>query len=181
MTFQKILCPTDFSEASYEGLRQAIKLAGKGATEICVLHVEPSPSALTPLAGYAPDAHSEADRRAETVKNLCAVLEERVPSHVRTRPLLKQGETAEQIMRAAREEGADLIVLTTHGAGGLQPGELGSVATRVLQIAPCPVMTVNRTHEEAPKNSDTPINPAALRPEFEVVHATSRALYLDGD
>ncbi len=183
MTFQKILCPTDFSEASYEALRQAIELAGTGTAEICVLHVESSPNALTPLGGYAPSARSEADRRAETVKNLCAVLEERVPQSVRTRPLLKQGETAEEIVRAAREEGADLIVLTTHGAGGLRPGTLGSVAVDVLQNAPCPVLTVNRSRESVEARSDSTaiFDAAALRPEFEIVHATSHALYLDGD
>ena len=181
MTFQKILCPTDFSEASYEGLRQAIALAADGTTEICVLHVEPA-SSMMPLAGYAPTARSEADRRAKTVKNLCAVLEERVPQNVRARPLLKQGETAEEIVRAAKQEGADLIVLTTHGAGGLQPGELGSVATSVLQTAPCPVLTVNRSGKAAklaPHNTEI-FDARAMRPEFEVVHATSRALYLDG-
>lgn len=182
MTFQKILCPTDFSEASYEGLRQAIELAADGTTEICVLHVEAS-NTMVPLAGYAPTARSEADHRAETVKNLCAVLEERVPQNVRTRPLLKQGEIAEEIVRAAKEEGADLIVLTTHGAGGLRPGELGSVATSVLQTAPCPVLTVNRSGKVpqlAPHNAAIFDSPT-IRLEFEVVHATNHALYLDGD
>lgn len=183
MTFQKILCPTDFSEASYEGLRKALELADGGKTEICVLHVEPVATALTPLAGYAPNARSEADRRAETVKNLCAVLEERVPQNVRTRPLLKQGEAGEEIVRAAREEGADLIVLTTHGAGGLQPGELGRVATNVLQTASCPVLTVNRSRETVTIKNDAALifDTPAMRPEFEVVHANSHALYLDGD
>lgn len=182
MTFQKILCPTDFSEASYEALRKAIELADGGKTEICVLHVEPVATSLTPLAGYAPQARSEADRRAETVKNLCAVLEERVPQSVRTRPLLKQGIAAEEIVRAAREEGADLIVLTTHGAGGLQPGELGSVATTVLQTSPCPVMTVNRSGEVTAAENGAVISASpAMRAEFEVVHANSHTLYLDGD
>ena len=181
-TFKKILCPTDFSEASYEALDQAVKLAFDGA-EVCVLHVEPVEKLVTPFAGLAPDARSEADRRAETVKNLCAVLEERVPSQVRTRPLLKQGDAVEQILRAAREENADLIVLTTHGAGGLAPGELGRVAASIVQIAPCPVLTMNRSQAEVGQTIEVAnrqdLN--ALRPEFEVVHSTPNALYLDGD
>jgi len=176
-TFKKILCPTDFSEASYEGLNKAIELASDTATEICVIHVEPSTQSS--YAGHAPEAHQEADRRAETVKNLCAVLEERVPQNVRTRPLLKQGDTVEEIIRAAREECADLIVLTTHGAGGLAPGELGRVAATIVQTAPCPVLTINRSAqmETACSESDT----SKLRPAFETAHSSPRAIFLDGD
>jgi universal stress protein A len=176
-TFKKIFCPTDFSEASYEGLNKAVELASDAATEICVIHVEPPTQSS--YAGHAPEAHQEADRRAETVKNLCAVLEERVPKNVRTRPLLKQGETAEEIIRAAREEGADLIVLTTHGAGGLAPGALGRVATTIVQTAPCPVLTINRSAplEAVFVESDA----SKLRPAFETAHASPRAIFLDGD
>jgi len=173
-TFKKILCPTDFSEASYEGLNKAVELASDAATEICVVHVEPSTQSS--YTGHAPEAHQEADRRAETVKNLCAVLEERVPQNVRTRPLLKQGETAEEIIRAAREECADLIVLTTHGAGGLAPGELGRVAATIVQTAPCPVLTINRS---APL--ETACDASQLRPAFETAHSSPRAIFLDGD
>ena len=51
---------------------------------------------------------------------------------MRSCPLLKRGEPAAEIVRAAREESADLIVLTTHGAGGSQPEKLGRVAGEVL-------------------------------------------------
>jgi nucleotide-binding universal stress UspA family protein len=179
--FKKILCPTDFSEASYEGLDKAVLLASEAAAEICVVHVEPPTRSITAYAGHAPEAHQEVQRRAETVKNLCAVLEQRVSKSVRTRPLVKQGETATEIIRAACEEGADLIVLTTHGAGGLAPGELGRVAASIVQTAPCPVLTVNRSSSTPTAGVCNTDETAALRPEFEVVHSTPKALYLDGD
>ena len=183
--FKKILCPTDFSEASYQGLSKAVQLATDAETEICVIHVEPAMSTLTPYAGHAPEAHQEADRRAETVKNLCAVLEERVPQNVRTRPLLKHGEAIEEILRAAREECADLIVLTTHGAGGLTPGELGKVAAAIVQTAPCAVLTVNGSADVSASNSvsasDSVSYASTLRPAFETAHSSPRAIFLNGD
>jgi nucleotide-binding universal stress UspA family protein len=68
--FKKILCPTDFSEASYEGLDKAVLLASEAAAEICVVHVEPPTRSITAYAGHAPEAHQEVQRRAETVKSL---------------------------------------------------------------------------------------------------------------
>ncbi|HVF09941.1 MAG TPA: universal stress protein [Abditibacteriaceae bacterium] len=180
MTFQKILCPTEFSEASYEGLEKAVELATPGLTELCVVHVE-QPAALSPVTELTPYAHTAAERRAEAVANLCAVLDERVPSWVRTRPLLKCGDAATEIVRAARAENADLIVLTTHGAGVTQPGLLGGVAEEILRAAPCAVLTIT-----APANGQahgiyrSPANPCgAMRPSREIV--ASKAIFLDGD
>jgi nucleotide-binding universal stress UspA family protein len=56
--------------------------------------------------------------------------------------LLDFGVPAERITRLARARGADLIVMGTHGRTGLTRALLGSVATRVISTAPCPVMTV---------------------------------------
>ncbi|HVF10427.1 MAG TPA: universal stress protein [Abditibacteriaceae bacterium] len=193
LTFKKILCPTDFSEASYEALARAVALAEQGMSELCVVHVEPPAQTMTALAGLTPSAEDEPTRRAAAIKNLCAVLEERVPAAVRSRALLKQGEAAEQIVRAAQEEDVDLIVLTTHGARGWQPGVLGSVAEAIVRTAACPVLSISGpagTLREAkdratapnvqPGNNDAATGPGnALRPAIEVV--PSHRLYLDGD
>lgn len=142
MMFEKILCPTDFSAASRQGLQAAAELARQNNAELCVLHVE-SPLGAPPLPeSHIPYAQSDAARSAEVIANLCRVIEEQISSAVRSRPLLKRGLAAEEIVRAARSVDADLIVLTAHGATGLRSGELGSVAARVLQMSPCPVLTL---------------------------------------
>ena len=51
----------------------------------------------------------------------------------------------EEIVSAAGRERADLIVIGTHGRGGLDRALLGSVADRVIRLAPCPVVTVRDT------------------------------------
>jgi nucleotide-binding universal stress UspA family protein len=190
LTFQKILCPTDFSEASYEGIARAVELALRNGGELCIIHVGQPASELTPLAGIAPYAQSESVRRAEAVASLCSVLDERVPSCVRSRPLLKFGNAAEEIVRAAREEAADVIVLTTHGGCGWRPGVLGAVAEEVLRKAQCPVLTFSGPASErqlvkaaangAMSNGTSYLNKSStLRPELELV--SSHAIFLDGD
>lgn len=182
MLFKKILCPTDFSQASFIGLKKAVELATDANTEICVIHVESALPSRLPVDGVAPFAHTEAERCADTVAHLCAVVTENVPSSVRARPLLKKGEAAQQILCAAREEAADLIVLSTHGAGNVGADSLGRVAEEVLRSAPCLVLTVKAAtgepadtapHNGMPHSYDN--MPAAL----EMV--SSKAIFLDGD
>jgi nucleotide-binding universal stress UspA family protein len=142
MMFHKMLCPTDFSEASCQGLQAAAELAQQNNAELYVLHVE-LPLGAPPLPeSHVPYAQSDAARSAEVIANLCRIIEEQISSAVRSHPLLKRGLTAQEIVRAARNVDADLIVLTAHGATGLRSGELGSVAARVLQTSPCPVLTL---------------------------------------
>ena len=61
--------------------------------------------------------------------------------------LLRAGAAADEIVKAAADEHADLLVMGTHGRNGLERFFLGSVADRVIRTAPCPVLTV-RTPEE---------------------------------
>ena len=61
---------------------------------------------------------------------------------VKARSLLLEGAAADQIVRAARKHHADVIVMGTHGRSGLSRFLLGSVAQRVLPLAPCAVLTV---------------------------------------
>jgi nucleotide-binding universal stress UspA family protein len=51
----------------------------------------------------------------------------------------------EEIVKVAQEERADMIVMGTHGRSGLNRALLGSVAERVIRLAPCPVLTVRQT------------------------------------
>jgi Universal stress protein UspA and related nucleotide-binding proteins len=59
------------------------------------------------------------------------------------------GRPADTIVRLARERRADLIVMATHGRTGLEHMVLGSVAEKVVRLAPCPVLTVKHTAHPA--------------------------------
>ena len=79
--------------------------------------------------------------------------------HVRT--MLARGWPAEAILRAAAQEHADLIVMATHGRGGLQRLRLGSVALQVVQAAVVPVLLVRRS-ERAQEAAVRAIEPTEI-------------------
>ena len=185
---KKILCPTDFSEASYEGLSYAVELATPGQTELCVVHVDPANGEESAFEFSMIGTADAAVRRAHAVTALSEVLEDQVPPSINSRPLLRSGNIAHEIVRAASEEGIDLIVLTTHGAAGWRPGVLGAVAEEVVRTAPCPVLTISAPasgydEEEAPEESEVlpEANGSAPRAKSKTGSPIRRKLSLDDD
>ena len=178
--WKKILCPTDFSEISYEGLKKAVDLVEGGATEICLLYVDQPLHAITKTTPLAVE-NNESVMRAEAVSNLQNVLSERLPKNVRAQPLLRSGVAGAEIVRAAREENCDLIVLTTHGAQGWREGVLGSVAEHVLRHASCPVLTVSGPATGHPYVSDALLRQINGHMKPELAINTEHKIYLDGD
>ncbi|HYV40715.1 MAG TPA: universal stress protein, partial [Thermoanaerobaculia bacterium] len=73
---------------------------------------------------------------------LPGLVENAAKEGVKAEPLVLMGEPYEAIAGAARDTGADLVVMGTHGRKGVSRFFLGSVAARVISTAPCPVMTI---------------------------------------
>jgi nucleotide-binding universal stress UspA family protein len=139
-----ILHPTDFSAASRPAFRKALELARRDGAQLLVAHVLPTlpllPDAYVAASTY--DAMLRGQRDTAS-KELTRLVSRAKAGGVRaTGVLLDFGVPAERITRLARARGADLIVMGTHGRTGLTRALLGSVATRVISTAPCPVMTV---------------------------------------
>jgi nucleotide-binding universal stress UspA family protein len=88
------------------------------------------------MTGYA---RTELDK-------LAAAAREKGVKEVRT--LVAQGKPSHEIMRVAREETIDLIVLGTHGKGVLDQALFGSTTERVVRKSPCPVLTVRQPEHE---------------------------------
>jgi len=84
----------------------------------------------------------ESDARKWAEKQLARLAAAARKSGVRVKVLLLSGEPADQIIRAARTQRADLIVVGTHGRRSFSQVMLGSFAERVLRTARCPVVTV---------------------------------------
>ena len=80
--------------------------------------------------------------RASGQKHLTALVRKAKRAGVRAKGLLLDGVPHERIVQAARSRKADLVVIGTHGRTGFAKLFLGSVASRVLAVAPCPVLTV---------------------------------------
>jgi nucleotide-binding universal stress UspA family protein len=140
---RRILHATDFSRASTPALKGAISMAKANHAALTVVHVMAPPSLALPGEGYVSPAlyeSLESSARAAAQKRLNAVLSRARAAGVRARGLLLEGVPHELIARAARK--ADLLVIGTHGRSGLAKLFLGSVASRLVALAPCPVLTV---------------------------------------
>jgi nucleotide-binding universal stress UspA family protein len=83
-----------------------------------------------------------ADVRAAAQRQLDRLVTKAKRAGARAKGLLLEGVPYDRIVRAARSTRADLVVLGTHGRTGLGRVLLGSVASRVITLAPCPVLTV---------------------------------------
>lgn len=139
----RILHPTDFSRASGAAFSRAVQLAKKGRSELVIAHV------LAPVVpavdGYiAPEMYTQLEEsgRRYAKKHLDALVAKARKAGVRARGILLNGLVHERIVRAARSEGAEMIVIGTHGRTGIARFVLGSVAGRVVSHAKCPVLTV---------------------------------------
>jgi len=141
---KKMICPTDFSDPSYEGLNTAVELAEYFDAELIVLHVViPMPTIIgvdAPTGFHVPAALTEMEKSAagmlETVKA------ERLPAGVNARMMVLVGKPAHKIAETAQKENADLIVMATHGESGWQRFISGSVTERVVRRTECPVLAV---------------------------------------
>jgi nucleotide-binding universal stress UspA family protein len=134
LRIRTILAATDFSPMSEHAFRFAGALARDYAARLIALHVVPTPVAIYAETPIFPEQPDYGPVRTALV-NL------RVPG-VEVEYRLLEGDAAATIVEIARETHADLIVLGTHGRGGVMRVLLGSVAETVLRHAPCPVMTV---------------------------------------
>lgn len=145
ISIRQILMATDFSDYSREALDHAVYLALTLGADLHLLHVYEIP--LFVPSGETLTVRPEVQRwfvdlKESESKRLEALGDEVRRRGVRVHPILKEGPPFREILKAAEEIPADLIVLGTHGRTGLAHVFLGSVAERVVRRAPCPVVTV---------------------------------------
>jgi nucleotide-binding universal stress UspA family protein len=149
---KRILCATDFSEASQAAVAEAGQLAGELKAEVLLLHVT-SEAPLWSETIYTPATRELFEaQRAWATTALDTVVTVLATSGVTARARVETGVAWQEILRVAREDQADVIVMGTHGRTGVNRLLLGSVTERVVRQAPCPVLTV-RAPEAARKGA----------------------------
>ena len=139
---RRILVPVDFSEHTPGVLEWGIHLAQEHDSSILLLHAYHLPVEFQQLEGayLPPDFWSSVKAGAES--QLEALAEEIRTAGVTVETAAVEGYAASAIVEQAGLREADLIVIGTHGLSGLKHLLLGSTAERVVQKAPCPVLTV---------------------------------------
>ncbi len=140
MNYHRILFATDFSPASEAALKYATALARDSGARLLIVHVEELP---TPYAGGEMMLPQPEYPNPEIRKMLEAVVP--TDKNVAYEHHLLLGTAAEDIVRIATEEKADLIVIGTHGRTGLKRVLMGSVAEAVMRHAHCPVLTLKQS------------------------------------
>jgi nucleotide-binding universal stress UspA family protein len=142
--FRRILHASDFSPASRLAFTQAIELAKRDGARLTIAHVLTPPVPLVTDGYVSPKVWDDVERqvRVQAQREIDRLIARARAAGVRATGLLLDGTPADRIVRAARRLPADLIVMGTHGRGGLAKLFVGSVAERVIAMARCPVLTV---------------------------------------
>jgi len=145
MNVRSILLPTDFSECARHAVPVAAGLARKlGARIVCLHVVEPVVPAVgwTPVAEPLPMADISEQLETSAARELPKVGACEECAGLEVEDVIAHGEAAAEIVRVARERGADLIVISSHGRTGLGRILFGSTAESVVRHAHCPVLVV---------------------------------------
>lgn len=137
-----ILVPIDFSANAQAVLEWAAHLAEEHGSQLLLLHVYHLPVDFQQLEGayLPPDFWTQVKSDAqENLERAAAPLRAR---GLRVETVVREGYPATAIEEEAKARHADLIVIGTRGHTGVKHLLLGSVAERVVQKAPCPVLAV---------------------------------------
>jgi nucleotide-binding universal stress UspA family protein len=142
---KRILHPTDFSTAARPAFRAALAWARRWHARLHLLHVMTPPVVLVeePLLTERQWRDLEVVGLRAARRRLASLERQARQAGVTTSTaVVRSYAPFSAIVKAARRPRADLLVLGTHGRTGLARVALGSVAERVVALAPCPVLTV---------------------------------------
>lgn len=146
MTFRHILVPLDFSSPAEQALDYAMELVEKFQARLTLLHVIHIPvTSEVNLTAYLAEMDTSAQfgmdeylKRIETAGHTVETI-------------IQRGTPWHEIIETAKTQHVDLIVMGTHGRTGFQHFMLGSVAEKVVRLAPCTVMVTREQSAEIPE------------------------------
>jgi nucleotide-binding universal stress UspA family protein len=161
--YKKILVPVDGSEPSRLGLAEAINIAKSQGSQLRLLHIV---NEFTFRYTYSPMPYSNNFIDAIRIHGLDVL--DRAEKQVRDAGLIPErklmetigGTAAEGILEEAKNCGADLIVMGTHGRRGLVRLALGSDAQQVVQAAATPVLLVRSSKQRDSQPTTTVVRVA---------------------
>jgi nucleotide-binding universal stress UspA family protein len=149
----KILVPTDFSEVANRAVGYGVKLAETNRAKLVLLTVIgdlPLTDVEMMMLRVSVDSAKEYNKKqidAATAK-LKKLIRPAVAKKLRVQFWVRDGKPFAEIIRAAKDTNADLIVMSSHGRGRLAELLLGSTTDRVVQKAPCSVLVVREKQRE---------------------------------
>lgn len=145
MTIQRILVPIDGSSGAQVALDYAIDLIPSHPAELLVvLAVEPIHLAVAgQVTMPAENVGMIANEQRVLASDYLGRLENNLRGrNLRIRTFLEVGAAEDVILKTARKQAADLIIMATHARTGLAHALLGSITEKIIRSAPCPVLTL---------------------------------------
>lgn len=144
----RVLVPLDGSALAEGALPVARRLVGEPGDELILLRVAVLNDMPMPImaeygmvwADYGEAVTTPEEERRQAVDYLDGVQGRSTLANLHTRAIVLEGDRSQVIVETAAKEGVDLIVMTSHGRTGLSRWVIGSVAERVLESGPCPVL-----------------------------------------
>lgn len=144
--FRRILVPLDGSDLAEEALAIATQLAEKFHSEVILLHVLDTPMLSLPTP--YPEERWNQEALQYIYRQGQIYLDEHVQplvdGDIPVRAIVREESPADEILLVATAEDVDIIVMTSHGMGGPSRWPSGSVAAKVMQMSPCPVLLVRK-------------------------------------
>ena len=140
MRFKRILIALDSEPVAVHAADRGLELARALSAEVAFIHVLDAKAVVAPESGVPADemvALAEADAR-----RLMARFRDRLEGGTSSLEFIPSGRPATEIVNAAKQWPADLIVIGSHGRGAIGRTLLGSVAEAILRHAPCPVLVI---------------------------------------
>jgi nucleotide-binding universal stress UspA family protein len=141
---KRILLPTDFSDFSRGALGWGCEFADKFGAELHLLHVLQDLVAMVPEPGlsFPPPGEYLQELQQAAERALADLPGTQWCERMSIVRATRQGPPFVEIIRYARENDVDLIIMGTHGRTGLAHVLMGSVAEKVVRKSPCPVLTI---------------------------------------
>lgn len=140
MPFHKLLIAVDDDPIAAHAAEVGMDLARSLNAQMALIH------AIDPSLIFAPETGVAADelslRAGQDAARMMADFRARLPIGTQALQFIPQGFPGSEIIKAAREWEADLIVIGSHGRRGITRALVGSVAEAVMREAPCPVLVV---------------------------------------
>lgn len=140
--FKTILCPTDFSEASYRAIEYGGRFARVSDGTLLLAHIIHVPSGELYQHERPTLTFDEARNRARSL--LEDIRQKWTDGYSKCELVVDIGDPYEQLLAIATQRNVDLIVTATHGRSGLEHLVMGSVAEKIIRHTPCPVFVVRR-------------------------------------
>jgi nucleotide-binding universal stress UspA family protein len=147
---KKILFPTDFSDPSNEALQYALSFAKEYGAKLVVLHVinEKVFAEGLNLPRVISLEELGAEMEAEAKRQLKTLIPKEQGEGLERENVIIKGNPFLEIIRYAKDEDVDLIIIGTHGRTGFEHIIFSSTAARVIRKAPCPVLSVKPAQRE---------------------------------